>query len=121
MHEHNISFIRDTCARRRNRLPVTWASRPCVHRQHGQDARVTTAHIVVLRCLVVLFAILLLSARASAATPIEVTWMIGVGPDRPMYELLLGRFHELHKDIRVRPIWVPASQYQTKLKTFIAA
>ncbi len=47
--------------------------------------------------------------------------MIGVGPDRPMYEELLRRFHELRPDIRVRPIWVPASQYQTKLKTFIAA
>jgi len=47
--------------------------------------------------------------------------MVGVGLDRPMYEKLLRRFHELHPDIRVRPMWVPASQYQTKLKTLIAA
>src|SRR3954447_17457537 len=51
----------------------------------------------------------------------EVTWMVAVGPDRPMFEKLLARFHELHADIRVRPMWVPASQYQTKLKTLIAA
>ena len=47
--------------------------------------------------------------------------MVGVGPDRPMYEQLLARFHELHPDIRMRPIWVPGSQYQTKLKTLTAA
>src|SRR5688572_12716782 len=58
---------------------------------------------------------------ASAAKPVEVTWMVGVGPDRPMYEQLLARFHELHPEIRVRPMWVPGSQYQTKLKTLIAA
>ena len=55
------------------------------------------------------------------AAPVEVTWMIGVGPDRPMFEKLVARFHELHPDIRVRPMWVPGSQYQTKLKTLIAA
>jgi multiple sugar transport system substrate-binding protein len=63
-------------------------------------------------------------ARADTATatgPTEITWMVGVGPDRPMYEQLLQRFHELHPDIRVRPIWVPGPQYQTKLKTLIAA
>ena len=60
-------------------------------------------------------------ASSPAASPMEVTWMVGVGPDRPMYERLLARFHELHPDIRVRPIWVPGSQYQTKLKTLTAA
>ena len=59
-------------------------------------------------------------ARA-AAEPTEITWMLGVGPDRPMYEELVRRFHAKHPDIRVRPMWVPASQYQTKLKTLIAA
>jgi multiple sugar transport system substrate-binding protein len=51
----------------------------------------------------------------------EVTWMVGVGPDRPMFEKLLARFHELHPEICVHPMWVPSSQYQTKLKTLIAA
>jgi multiple sugar transport system substrate-binding protein len=58
---------------------------------------------------------------APADSAVEVTWMLGVGPDRPMYEQLLERFHELHPDIRIRPVWVPGSQYQTKLKTLIAA
>ena len=57
--------------------------------------------------------------RANQA--IEITWMVGVGPDRPMYEQLLARFHALHPEIRIRPMWVPGSQYQTKLKTLIAA
>jgi multiple sugar transport system substrate-binding protein len=57
----------------------------------------------------------------SAAGPVEVTWMVAVGPDRPMFEKLLRRFHELHPDIRVRPMWVPGSQYHPKLKTLIAA
>ena len=61
------------------------------------------------------------SGSEGAQRPVEVTWMIGVGPDRPMFEKLLARFHELNPDIRVRPMWVPGSQYQTKLKTLIAA
>jgi multiple sugar transport system substrate-binding protein len=60
-------------------------------------------------------------AGNDAKAPTEVTWMVGVGPDRPMFERLLARFHELHPDIRIRPMWVPGSQYQTKLKTLIAA
>jgi multiple sugar transport system substrate-binding protein len=47
--------------------------------------------------------------------------MVGVGPDRPMYEELLARFHQLHPEIAIRPMWVPGTQYQTKLKTLIAA
>src|SRR4051812_49633194 len=58
---------------------------------------------------------------AAAGQPVELTWMLSVGPDRPMFEQLLRRFHELHPDIRVRPMWVPSSQYQLKLKTLIAA
>jgi multiple sugar transport system substrate-binding protein len=38
-----------------------------------------------------------------------------------MYEQLLARFHELHPQIHIRPVWVPGSQYQLKLKTLIAA
>ena len=75
--------------------------------------------------LIMLFACAACDRRAQAkdraAAPVEVTWMIGVGPDRPMFEELLTRFHERRPDIRVRPMWVPGSQYQTKLKTLIAA
>jgi multiple sugar transport system substrate-binding protein len=68
----------------------------------------------------VIILLLTVAARAGAA-PVEVTWMVGVGPDRPMYQELLRRFHAKHPDIRVRPMWVPGAQYQTKLKTLIAA
>ena len=85
-----------------------------------------TAHRVNLVLLVLLFVLPLGSACdrqdvANAGAPVEVVWMVGVGPDRPMFERLLARFHELHPDIRVSPMWVPGSQYQSKLKTLIAA
>ena len=60
-------------------------------------------------------------ARASTAPLDQVIWMVPVGPDRPMYEQLLARFRELRPDIPLHPMWVPGSQYQTKLKTLIAA
>src|SRR5688500_9956208 len=60
-------------------------------------------------------------AAAADASTAEVTWMVAVGSDRPMYEQLLARFHELHPGIRIRPVWVPGSQYHPKLKTLIAA
>ena len=53
--------------------------------------------------------------------PVEITWMVAVGPDRTMYEELVARFHEQQDRVRVRFMWVPGSQYQTKLKTLIAA
>jgi multiple sugar transport system substrate-binding protein len=77
-----------------------------------------TSLIIIATTLVSTLSIVVTPA---AAEPVEITWMLGVGPDRPMYEQLLRRFHEKHPDIRVRPMWVPASQYQTKLKTLIAA
>src|SRR5688500_17341573 len=61
-------------------------------------------------------------ARArSTAVLAPVIWMVPVGPDRPMYEQLLARFRELRPDIPLQPMWVSGSQYQTKLKTLIAA
>lgn len=53
--------------------------------------------------------------------PVEVTWMVAVGPDRAMYEELVGMFHAQQDRVRVRFMWVPGSQYQIKLKTLIAA
>ncbi len=70
-------------------------------------------------CLVVGLA---LPARlAGAEEPVTVTWMVSVGPDKPMYEQLVKMFHEQQSKVRVRFIWVPGSQYQMKLKTLIAA
>ena len=78
-----------------------------------------------MRFLQIIFAVFLLSLISAndrpGGAPLEVTWLVGVGPDRPMYEKLMARFHELHPDIRIRPIWVPGSQYQVKVKTLIAA
>src|SRR5689334_11453550 len=60
-------------------------------------------------------------AAAHESQKTEVTWLVSVGPDRPMFDQLLARFGQLHPDIAVRPMWVPSSQYQLKLKTLIAA
>lgn len=60
--------------------------------------------------------------RANAQRgPTEITWMVAVGPDRAMYEDLVAQFHGQQDRVRVRFMWVPGSQYQTKLKTLIAA
>src|SRR5215213_1520681 len=74
-----------------------------------------------MRFIRIIFALFLLSLISASPAPVEVTWLVAVGPDRPMYEKLLARFHELHPAIRIRPIWVPGSQYQVKVKTLIAA
>jgi multiple sugar transport system substrate-binding protein len=50
-----------------------------------------------------------------------VTWMVPVKWDRPHIEALVRRFEAAHPDIRVKPMWVPATQYQTKFKTLAAA
>lgn len=50
-----------------------------------------------------------------------VTWMVPVKWDRPHIEALVRRFEAAHPDIRVKLMWVPATQYQTKFKTLAAA
>jgi len=51
----------------------------------------------------------------------SVTWMIGVDYTKEMLEGLIQRFEQLHPEIDIKPIWVPALQYYPKLKTLIAA
>lgn len=63
----------------------------------------------------------LLCDFARAGEPVTVTWMVGVGPDRPLYEELVRTFHEKQSKVRIKFFWVPGSQYQVKLKTLIAA
>jgi len=58
---------------------------------------------------------------SAAAGPTTVTWMVGVRLDRPLLEELIGRFERANPDVRIRVLWVPSTQYQTKLKTLIAA
>lgn len=50
-----------------------------------------------------------------------ITWMVSVGADRPMYEQFMQTFNREHPTIEVKPVWVPGTQYQLKLKTLIAA
>jgi multiple sugar transport system substrate-binding protein len=62
------------------------------------------------------------AGRASAGPPkTTVTWLLKMELDRPLNERLVARFEEENPDIAVRLIWVPSGQYQTKLKTLIAA
>ncbi len=51
----------------------------------------------------------------------QVTWMVPVKWDRPHIEAMVRRFEAAHPDIRVKLMWVPATQYQTKFKTLAAA
>jgi len=51
----------------------------------------------------------------------EVRWMVPVRWDRPIIEAFVRRFEADHPDIRVKMMWVPATQYQTKFKTLAAA
>jgi|APTNR8051073442_1049403.scaffolds.fasta_scaffold00293_11 multiple sugar transport system substrate-binding protein len=50
-----------------------------------------------------------------------VTWMVPVKWDRPHIEAMVRRFEAAHPEIRVKLMWVPATQYQTKFKTLAAA
>ncbi len=51
----------------------------------------------------------------------QVTWMVTVKWDRPHIEAMVRRFEAAHPDIRVKLMWVPGTQYQTKFKTLAAA
>jgi ABC-type glycerol-3-phosphate transport system substrate-binding protein len=47
--------------------------------------------------------------------------MVPVKWDRPHIEAMVRRFEAAHPEIRVKLMWVPATQYQTKFKTLAAA
>lgn len=51
----------------------------------------------------------------------SITWMMAIGADKDRYEALVAAFHAAHPEIRVRIIWVPGGEYQTKFKTLAAA
>jgi multiple sugar transport system substrate-binding protein len=51
----------------------------------------------------------------------EIRWMVPVRWDRPYIEDFVRRFEADHPDIRVKMMWVPGTQYQTKFKTLAAA
>ena len=72
-------------------------------------------------CLSVLYSCSALSKDGKERNRTTVTWMIGVDYTKDMLEDLIQRFEEIHPDIHIKPIWVPALQYYPKLKTLIAA
>lgn len=58
---------------------------------------------------------------ASASGKPTITWLVPMQADRPLLERLGAEFNEQNPDIDLRLIFVPAAQYQPKLKTLIAA
>jgi multiple sugar transport system substrate-binding protein len=51
----------------------------------------------------------------------EITWLVPVTSSKPQYEEAVASFHREHPELRVRTIWVPQSEYQTKFRTLAAA
>lgn len=50
-----------------------------------------------------------------------ISWIVVISPLRDFYEAEVAEFEQLHPDIQVRIIWVPASEYHMKFKTLAAA
>jgi multiple sugar transport system substrate-binding protein len=79
------------------------------------------------------FALILLAAcgRASvtdeqtstsvAGHPVTITWLLSTEQIRPQTEAIVADFEKANPDIHVQLRWTPEPQYQTKLKTLIAA
>ncbi|HWB53111.1 MAG TPA: sugar ABC transporter substrate-binding protein [Tepidisphaeraceae bacterium] len=61
------------------------------------------------------------SARTSADHRVTVTWLLSTEQIRPITESIVADFEKANPDIRVDLRWTPEPQYQTKLKTLIAA
>jgi multiple sugar transport system substrate-binding protein len=51
----------------------------------------------------------------------RITWLLAVSNMRPAFEDVVRRFGEVRPDVDVRLMWVPATQYQAKFKTLVAA
>jgi multiple sugar transport system substrate-binding protein len=51
----------------------------------------------------------------------QITWLVPVTSSKQRYEAAIESFHRKQADIRVRAIWVPQSEYQTKFRTLAAA
>ena len=60
-------------------------------------------------------------AVESSGTPVEITWFLQLDVHREFLEGRVREFERAHPAIRVKILWVPGSQYATKLKTLIAA
>src|SRR5882724_11989762 len=51
----------------------------------------------------------------------RITWLVPMQLDRPLLERLATDFRAANPDVDLKLIFVPGAQYQTKLKTLIAA
>src|SRR5207249_9847158 len=51
----------------------------------------------------------------------RITWLAPMQLDRPLLGRRADEFRRDNPDVDLRMVWVPAAQYQTKLKTLIAA
>jgi multiple sugar transport system substrate-binding protein len=49
-----------------------------------------------------------------------ISWYVTINSLRDHYEAQVAEFEKLHPEIKVRIIWVPASEYNVKLKTLAA-
>ena len=58
---------------------------------------------------------------ASAEHPVTLTWLLSTEQIRPQTEAIVSDFERANPDIHVQLRWTPEPQYQTKLKTLIAA
>ncbi len=58
---------------------------------------------------------------ASADGRVTVTWMVGVDYTRDLIQELADDFNRRSKTTRLEIMWVPGPNYQSKLKTLIAA
>ncbi|MCX7918187.1 MAG: sugar ABC transporter substrate-binding protein [bacterium] len=85
---------------------------------------IRSVQIIIVSVCIVLFLVTCGSNRLSQQekdSKVIITWMVGVDFYKPMYEELISRFEQLYPNIQVEMMWVPGTQYQTKLKTLIAA
>lgn len=76
---------------------------------------------VILITMTVLYSCTPSARKGRERNQTTITWMVGVDYTKDMLEQLIERFEELHPEIDIKPIWVPALQYYPKLKTLIAA
>lgn len=74
-------------------------------------------------CAVALAAVVVPTLRSNAPPDprTTITWLVPMQLDRPLLEELRDQFNLENPDINLHFVFVPGAQYQTKLKTLIAA
>jgi multiple sugar transport system substrate-binding protein len=73
-------------------------------------------------CLIVMLFVAPMGTRAADAQhQVTITWLLSTEQIRPQTEAIVSDFERDNPDIHVQLRWTPEPQYQTKLKTLIAA